>query len=1166
MRRLDEHLSSDELTSLLKSLEALDGGGPEERQLAEHLRQCEECRELADMYWRLKGLENRATHVPETLCPEPGVWLQWAEGSLPENGSELGAHLARCEECSFLLKEAMDLIQEHQLDLDASKLESASPEWQLRVARQMSSLQNKPAVLSISKSVPRSRLWVGATISAAAVILISVYFGGVAIWRNQHPTNERLLALAYNKQRTTDLRIPEGDPVPIASGTRGPAGLAAPAELLELQLRARQHLDQTPSDPYWHQIQGEISVLQADGLTARRDLEIAETTNNRLPNLYSDLAAAWFEIGEKNGSSEAYGEAAELLGREIQHNPQNSLLYYNRALCWARLGLRENALKDFEAALSYEHSSAWREAIQTEIAKLSSRSGKSSESFRVETSDEDYESSLVVAVQQLLPHWTESNQDHDKLVRISASGVQHQDLWLHDWIAATHSSESIKADSFLSVAVQLGTAGSGNDSLTNAEHSLSLYRGAANKPGELRAELAVVYALQRLDRARDCLKAADGLDRDLGKRHYSWIRTQLALEEADCYGISGDFDQAQRSFARTLAISDATGLSQLHLRAMGSQALLLDLVGKPMASWQLNTAGIRLCAQVNCPPIRYYQLLYNAAFGADELGLSMVAAEVMSTAVPIAAQTGDTTTYAYALETLAAMEGRSGRFDASAKAFEQADRVMQSDRHSPPPALYRAEWDTDRAEILLRQQNKAAALNVLQQNGIGMERSDYQAGQLLYLDQLAAIQLAMHDTSHALSTAWQAVNLAEQSLPTLKGIVARERWEHENASAYAQLVKAYLQSGNSNQALEAWERFRRVPYGKVREDAGRLTLATWASKPMPKPPDTRVIVIARVEDFYILWLASTQPLRVLRTVTVADGKQLRELAATLYHLCSDGDSSLLDVRSVGLRLYQVLLSPFADDLRSQSVIRFDIDPSLDVLPLSAISTPTGDWLGASRQLAVIPPWWTVQPERVFSAPRVDISGKVLVIDGFNQKSRETGQTDYSESSEIASFFARAQLLDGNSESFSSLTRNLESANILHFSGHATAESESHFVLDWHDDSPSKTISAEAIDSLQMTRCQLAVLAACNTSAISPHRIAETPDLRDAMLRSGAQTVIASSWDVDDHSTRALMLAFYRGIIQGESPEQSLQAAKKLIQGNPTWRHPFYWASFESFTN
>lgn len=1165
MRRLEEHLSSDELASLLKSLQALDCGGPDERQLAEHLRQCEDCRELADMHWQLKGSESGATHVPETPCPEPSLLLQWAEGSIPEKTSELVAHLARCEECSVLFREAMDLNQEPQLDLDASKLESASPEWQLRVARQMSSLQNKPPVLSISKSVPRSRLWVWATISAAAVILISAYFGGVAIWRNLHPTNDRLLALAYNKQRTTDLRIPGGDPVPISSGTRGPAGPAAPTELLELQLRARQHLDLTPNDPYWHQIQGEISVLQGDGLTARRDFEIAETTNDQLPNLHSDLAAAWFEIGEKNGSSESYGEAAELLGRAIQQDPQNSLLYYNRALCWLRLGLRENALKDFEAALSYEHSSAWRQTIQTEIAKLSSRSGKSSETFRVETSEKNYESSLAVAV-QLLSHWTESNQDHDMLLRISALGIQHRDLWLHDWIAATHSSESNKADSFLSAAVRLGTAGSGNDSLTNAERALSIYRGAANVPGKLRAELAIVYALQRLDRAHDCLKAAAGLDHDLGEKQYSWIRTQLALEEADCYGISGDFEQAERSFARTLAISDSAGLNQLHLRAMGSQALLLDLVGKPMASWQLNTEGIRLCAQVDCPPIRYYQLLYNTAFGADELGLSTVAAEVMSSAVPIAAQTGDTTTHAYALETLAAMEGRSGRFDASSKDFEQADRVIQSAGHSPLPVLYRAEWDTDRAEILLRQQNKTAALNVLQQNEIGMKRSDYQAGQLLYLDQLAAIQLAMHDTSPALSTAWQAVNLAEQSLPTLKGVVARERWEHENASAYAQLVKAYLQSGDSNGALEAWERFRRVPYGKVREDAGRLTLGPRANKPMPKPPDTRVIVIARVEDFYILWLAATQPLRVLRTVTVADGKQLRKLAVTLYHLCSDGDSSLIDVQSVGLHVYQGLLAPFADDLRSQSVIRFDIDPSLDVLPLSAITTPTGDWLGTSRQVAVIPPWWTVQPERMFSAPRVDISGKVLVIDGFNKKSRETVQPDNSESSEIASSFARAQLLDGDSESLSSLKRNLESANILHFSGHATAESESHFVLAWHDDSPAKTISAEAIDSLQMTRCQLAVLAACNTSAISPHRIAEIPDLRDAMLRSGAQTVIASSWDVDDHSTRALMLAFYRGIIQGESPERSLQAAKALIQENPTWRHPFYWASFETFTN
>jgi CHAT domain-containing protein/tetratricopeptide (TPR) repeat protein len=1182
MRRQEDHIESDELSNLLESLEALDAGGPDEKQIAQHLKQCQDCLELAMTHWKLKSFSINAQSSPGEPCPEQIVWLEWAAALRPDEASALLAHATKCVRCAVFMREAMDLMNESQVEPEIQGLESGSAEWQNRVAAQMAGVQNKPAkpalrVLSVFQQRPR---WAGWTaIPAAAVLLVGAVLLSITVWNSSHASDAKLLALAYNKQRRLVLRIPGGDPVPMASGTRASrASLPEPTELLELRLRAQKHLDEKSNTAYWQQILGEISLLEKDkdpdGSIALNNLEEAQSANEHLPNLTADLAAAQFEIAEKQHSSKAYGDAIHLYTSAIGDNPANpSLLYYNRALCWSRLGMNEEALQDFKSALSTEKSVEWRKAIEEEIERLSKHSGiekypspNGAGSTTDSPAGDGYETMLANATEELLPRWNDSQEVREKLAHISEVGALHSDRWLQDWIATPHTSASQPADSALAEAVRAGVAGNARDSLAKSREALKLYRRAANWPGQLRAQLAVTYALQRLDRAQDCMNAAVALDRELGNREYAWIRTQLALEEADCHGIAGDFDRAQRAFLQSLDLSSKSELVLLHLRALGSQALLLNLTGRPIRGWQMSIEGIRVCAAVDCPPIRKYQLLYNLAYGAEQLDLPDVAAEVMTAASRVAAHTGDVTTYAYALETLASMEGRSGQFDSSTHEFNEATTVMRSGAPSTFTGLYQAEWETDRAEILLRQGKKAEALALLEQSEPGFQKSDYKVGKLRFLAELAAIQLSMNETPAALTSAWEVVGLAERSLPSLRGALARERWQHENSFAYAQLVKAFLQCGKNSEALEAWERFRRVPYSMAAEPLGTLAAAPAFLESGTIASDARVLVIARLEDEYVAWLATAPPVRVLRTVTIENGSQLRKLAATFYRLCADRDSSVEDIRQVGSQIYAALLSPFADQLGSSDELRFDVDPSLAILPLPAIPCPGGGWLGLSRQLNVLPAWWTAHPAELWVSHPIKLAGNVIVVDGFGEKDRITGRTSYSESAEIAGLFPHAKLIDGGAVEAESLIQSLVSADALHFSGHASAASGSQLLLSPDGNSPSKVLSAEAFDSIRLHRCRIAVLAACNTTGANPHRTPESDDLREAILRSGAHSVIASTWEVDDRSTHALMLSLYKGLIRGVSPGESLLAAQKAVRSIADWQHPYYWASFESFTN
>jgi hypothetical protein len=106
-------------------------------------------------------------------------------------------------------------------------------------------------------------------ISVAALLLIALFIGGVAIWRKFYPSESRLLAMAYNQQRTTVLRITGGDPVAMRSGTRSSTeNFSDPATLLELKLRAQKHLERTPRSAYWHQILGQVYILENNGYSA----------------------------------------------------------------------------------------------------------------------------------------------------------------------------------------------------------------------------------------------------------------------------------------------------------------------------------------------------------------------------------------------------------------------------------------------------------------------------------------------------------------------------------------------------------------------------------------------------------------------------------------------------------------------------------------------------------------------------------------------------------------------------------------------------------------------------------------------------------------------------------------------------------------------------------
>ncbi|MCJ8280715.1 MAG: CHAT domain-containing protein, partial [Rivularia sp. ALOHA_DT_140] len=69
-------------------------------------------------------------------------------------------------------------------------------------------------------------------------------------------------------------------------------------------------------------------------------------------------------------------------------------------------------------------------------------------------------------------------------------------------------------------------------------------------------------------------------------------------------------------------------------------------------------------------------------------------------------------------------------------------------------------------------------------------------------------------------------------------------------------------------------------------------------------------------------------------------------------------------------------------------------------------------------------------------------------------------------------------------------------------------------------------------------------------------------LAGVAVRSGARSTLASLWPVDDQSTSAFMVEFYKQLAKPDiSKAEALRKAQISLIKQQEFKHPFYWATF-----
>ena len=134
-------------------------------------------------------------------------------------------------------------------------------------------------------------------------------------------------------------------------------------------------------------------------------------------------------------------------------------------------------------------------------------------------------------------------------------------------------------------------------------------------------------------------------------------------------------------------------------------------------------------------------------------------------------------------------------------------------------------------------------------------------------------------------------------------------------------------------------------------------------------------------------------------------------------------------------------------------------------------------------------------------------------------------------------------------------------SVIHFATHGqfSSKAKDTFVLTWDDKIQVNDFNNLLQKNNDKEAIELLVLSACQT-AEGDKRAAL--GLAGVAVRSGARSTLASLWAVDDQSTSAFMVEFYKQLNnKGISKAEALRQTQITFLKNKNFTHPFFWAPF-----
>ncbi len=257
-------------------------------------------------------------------------------------------------------------------------------------------------------------------------------------------------------------------------------------------------------------------------------------------------------------------------------------------------------------------------------------------------------------------------------------------------------------------------------------------------------------------------------------------------------------------------------------------------------------------------------------------------------------------------------------------------------------------------------------------------------------------------------------------------------------------------------------------------------------------------------------------------------------------------------RNTARELYKTLIAPVREHLKCERLV---IIPhrGLHYLPFQALLSGK-HYLIERYAISYVPSATVLSIVNKKKAPR---NGRALVI------GNPTGDLAYSEKEAIAigEVLPDADVLLGDEGTETLLKNHAGGYKIIHIASHGLFDPERPLasrIMLYPSETDDGQLMTDELFSCRW-RASLVTLSACQTGVSKYSSGDELIGLQRGVFFAGTQSLLASSWKVDDKSTSYLMTRFYKHLAK-HTKDMALQKAQKDTIRR--YSQPFHWASFQ----
>ena len=1135
---------------------------------------------------------------PDCLAEE--IWLSLAAGLLTdEEAAGHVAHAASCKRCSALLKEAMedlayDMTAEEQKAL--TQLPTASPEWQRQMAMKLVAQQREQKDPQPDPKPP-FRWWPKLAWATAlpAVAIIAVALAWLVWVKTREPDVNVLLAQAYTEQRTIELRMP-GAKYSRLRVERG-AGRDLPPEFYRAKGIIEGQWAKHPEDPTWLQARARAHILEWDYDKAIDELDRALDLKRDDPGLLLDKATALAQKAEKAEKTDQsdLSEALEDLENISQKNPHDLVALFNRAIILEKMHSPGPAIDAWEHYLTLDPSSGWAEEARRRLRELRKQSTVHQEKLDAPLLDphalikeinpddestweavdlriEDY---LDRAIDTWLPlAYRERPPDRETLQALQLLALisrrHHGDQWLTDMLKNRPSQNWSQALAALGEAVVNNRKGDIEGERVAASRAAKLFALAGSSAGKARADAELEYVFHRTSDAKNCLRTAAELAREIRVNHYAWLDSYLLMEQAVGYALTSQSGRTQQVLAAAVQKTEADRYGTLHLRAVGMEASFKMTEGDIVEGWSRDMRGLAQYWNGVFPPLRGYQFYADLAIAAEDQKYWHLAYVLRKEAAEINALTGDHAREFIAYFAVAQAARMAGLNREADDALQKTSAELKLLPDSDATRTYWTYNQLEQAKLDGQAQHPARGLALLDEIEARVKQSHSSPLLMDFHSTEGDLRLMLNQVKQAKDAFQVALEAAKADLATLKDPHDRLAWQKRTESLCRTFVELLLNEGNSQEALAFLEAHRGAVFPDVEQTLSDIagaphSLVAFEGGAAMQPIGQPVVVYAIFPRQLAILVYNHGEIN--GKLVPVPAMQLERTVQRFYTQCSDSSSDLKELQKNSKQLYDWLIEPIEPFVKASKALSIEPDGILKQVPFRALLNPEQQYLGDIYHVHLIP--GIAYLRHIRNPGVITRQTKGLFAGVSASAAAEHGlpaiPSAEKEAANLGAKFFHAHIFKGQDAEVSVIERELPEAEVFHFAGHVlkTQDGVTLLVSSAVANEPGYLDSAR-LRQLKLKGLQLVVLSGCSTGVELDRSRPQLDQMVEIFLEKGVPQVVASLWNVDTLATADTMESFYDQMVSGKTVANSLQASTRLVRSNAETAHPYYWAGFEIF--